>query len=110
MADNFNLAGFKEDKNDVCTADGGFVGVSGGQTTNYSSAGEISIEDKFCTVFAPSGPITMTLPNGINLHDSVENEFLCMRFCKAMGDDVAHVAIEDFEETRALVVARFDRK
>lgn len=51
-----------------------------------------------------------TLPNGINLNDSVENEFLCMRFCKAMGVDVAHVEIEDFEETRALVIERFDRK
>lgn len=51
-----------------------------------------------------------TLPNGINLNDSVENEFLCMRFCKAMGVEVAHVEIQDFEETRALVIERFDRK
>ncbi|WP_417829331.1 type II toxin-antitoxin system HipA family toxin [Thalassospira sp.] len=51
-----------------------------------------------------------TLPNGINLRDSVENEFFCMRFCKAMGANVADVEIRDFAETRALVIARFDRK
>ena len=29
--------------------------------------------------------------------DSVENEFFCMRFCAAMGCDVANVEIVDFE-------------
>lgn len=50
------------------------------------------------------------LPNGINLSDSVENEFLCMTFCKAMGLDVAEVVIADFEDVRSLVVTRFDRR
>lgn len=50
------------------------------------------------------------LPNGINLSDSVENEFLCMTFCKAMGFDVAEVEIVDFEDVRSLVVTRFDRR
>ena len=50
------------------------------------------------------------LPNGINLSDSVENEFLCMTFCKAMGLDVAEVEIADFEDVRSLVVTRFDRR
>ncbi|MCE8005406.1 type II toxin-antitoxin system HipA family toxin [Aestuariivita sp.] len=50
------------------------------------------------------------LPNGINLSDSVENEFLCMTFCKAMGFDVAEVEIADFEDVRSLVVTRFDRR
>jgi serine/threonine-protein kinase HipA len=50
------------------------------------------------------------LPNGINLSDSVENEFFCMRFCAAMGADVAHVEIIDFEDTRALAIKRFDRQ
>ncbi|MBL4807751.1 MAG: type II toxin-antitoxin system HipA family toxin [Rhodobacteraceae bacterium] len=49
------------------------------------------------------------LPNGINLSDSVENEFLCMTFCRAMGADVAEVEIVDFEDVRALSVTRFDR-
>jgi serine/threonine-protein kinase HipA len=50
------------------------------------------------------------LPNGINLSDSVENEFLCMSFCRAMGADVAEVEIVDFEDVRSLVVTRFDRR
>lgn len=50
------------------------------------------------------------LPNGINLSDSVENEFFCMSFCRAMGADVAEVEIVDFEDVRSLVVTRFDRR
>ncbi len=50
------------------------------------------------------------LPNGINLSDSVENEFFCMTFCRAMGADVAEAEIVDFEDVRSLVVTRFDRR
>lgn len=50
------------------------------------------------------------LPNGINLSDSVENEFFCMSFCRAMGADVADVEIVDFENVRSLVITRFDRR
>nr|WP_255697596.1 HipA domain-containing protein [Sinirhodobacter sp. WL0062] len=50
------------------------------------------------------------LPNGVNLSDSVENEFFCMSFCRAMGADVAEVEIVDFEDVRSLVVTRFDRR
>ncbi len=50
------------------------------------------------------------LPNGINLSDSVENEFLCMTFCREMGMEVAEVEIVDFEDVRALSVTRFDRR
>lgn len=50
------------------------------------------------------------MPNGINLSDSVENEFFCMSFCRAMGADVAEVEIVDFEDVRSLVVTRFDRR
>lgn len=50
------------------------------------------------------------LPNGINLSDSVENEFLCMSFCRAMGAEVADVEIVDFDHVRALSVTRFDRR
>ncbi len=49
------------------------------------------------------------LPSGINLSDSVENEYFCMRFCAAMGAEVANVEIEDFEDVRALSITRFDR-
>jgi serine/threonine-protein kinase HipA len=50
------------------------------------------------------------LPAGIDLSDSVENEFFCMSFCRAMGMDVAEVEIVDFEDVRSLVVTRFDRR
>ncbi|NSY41187.1 type II toxin-antitoxin system HipA family toxin [Leisingera sp. ANG59] len=50
------------------------------------------------------------LPAGIDLSDSVENEFFCMSFCHAMGMDVAEVEIMDFEDVRSLVVTRFDRR
>lgn len=50
------------------------------------------------------------LPSGINLSDSVENEFLCMTFCRAMGMDVADVEIVYFEDVRTLSVTRFDRR
>ena len=50
------------------------------------------------------------LPAGIDLSDSVENEFFCMSFCRAMGMDVAEVEIADFEDVRSLVVTRFDRR
>ncbi|OED49597.1 toxin HipA [Rhodobacteraceae bacterium (ex Bugula neritina AB1)] len=49
------------------------------------------------------------LPAGIDLSDSVENEFFCMRFCRAMGMDTAEVEIIDFEDVRSLAVTRFDR-
>jgi serine/threonine-protein kinase HipA len=50
------------------------------------------------------------LPGGIDLSDSVENEYFCMNFCRAMGMDVAEVEIADFEDVRSLVVTRFDRR
>ena len=50
------------------------------------------------------------LPNGINLSDSVENEFFCMRICAAMGAEVANVEMVDFEDVRALAIERFDRQ
>ncbi len=50
------------------------------------------------------------LRNGINLSDSVENELFCMRFCAAMGSDVANVEMVDFDDVRALAVERFDRQ
>ncbi len=66
----------------------------------------------------PSGPTPTThilktqigvLPAGIDLSDSVENEFFCMSFCRAMAMEVAEVKIADFEDVRSLVVTRFDR-
>ncbi len=50
------------------------------------------------------------LPNGIDLSDSVENEFLCLKLCAALGLKVASAAIVDFAGTKALSVERFDRQ
>ena len=50
------------------------------------------------------------LPNGIDLTDSVENEYYCLKLTEAFGLPVNKVAIETFGETRALVIERFDRR
>ncbi len=50
-----------------------------------------------------------TLPNGLDLSSSVENEFLCLRLTQALGLPSAAVEITEFDGTRALVVERFDR-
>ena len=50
------------------------------------------------------------LPNGIDLSNSVENEFLCLRLVETFGLPVNRAEIETFGETKALVIERFDRK
>ena len=50
------------------------------------------------------------LPNGMDLSDSVENEFLCLKLAAATGLPCARVSMETFEGMRALVVERFDRR
>jgi serine/threonine-protein kinase HipA len=51
-----------------------------------------------------------TLPNGIDLSHSVENEFYCLKLCAAFGIPVTEAALEVFGDTKALIVKRFDRK
>ncbi|KXF77967.1 toxin HipA [Paramesorhizobium deserti] len=50
------------------------------------------------------------LPNGIDLSNSVENEYLCLKLLEAFGVPVATVEIADFGERRTLIVERFDRR
>ncbi|MGU3575608.1 type II toxin-antitoxin system HipA family toxin [Brucellaceae bacterium C25G] len=50
-----------------------------------------------------------TLPNGIDLTNSVENEFYCLNLFKAFGLPVANVEMQVFGTTKALVIERFDR-
>lgn len=50
------------------------------------------------------------LPNGIDLSDSVENEYLCLKLSAAFGLEVNKARIETFGETKALVIERFDRR
>lgn len=51
-----------------------------------------------------------TLPNGIDLSASVENEWYCLKLLAAFGLAVSTAEIHTFGETKALVVERFDRE
>ncbi len=51
-----------------------------------------------------------TLSNGMDLSSSVENEYLCMKLMEAFGLQTAHVHMVKFEDQKALVVERFDRR
>lgn len=50
------------------------------------------------------------LPNGIDLSNSVENEYYCLKLAEACGLPVNKTDIQTFGETKALVIERFDRK
>jgi serine/threonine-protein kinase HipA len=50
------------------------------------------------------------LPNGLDLSDSVENEFYCLKLAEAFGFTVNQAEIHEFGDTRALVIERFDRR
>lgn len=50
------------------------------------------------------------LPNGIDLSDSVENEYLCLQLATAMGLPCANGTIARFGENPVLVIERFDRR
>lgn len=54
-------------------------------------------------------PAIGTLPNGLDLTDSIENEHFCLRLMAAFGLKVARTEITSFAGTKALVVERFDR-
>lgn len=49
------------------------------------------------------------LPNGIDLSNSVENEYLCLKLLEAFGVPAAKAEIVDFGRRRTLIVERFDR-
>ena len=50
------------------------------------------------------------LPDGIDLTQSVENEYLCLRLAAALGLPTARTKITDFAGERVLVIERFDRQ
>jgi serine/threonine-protein kinase HipA len=50
-----------------------------------------------------------TLPNGIDLTNSVENEHFCLELVAALGLPVAKSRIIDFAGKRVLAIERFDR-
>ena len=49
------------------------------------------------------------LPNGMELSDSVENEFLCLKLMQGFGLRTASAGMARFGDRTALVVERFDR-
>lgn len=50
------------------------------------------------------------LPNGIDLSNSVENEYYCLKLAAAFGLPVNTAEIRMFGATKALVIERFDRR
>lgn len=46
---------------------------------------------------------------GIDLHESVENEYLCLNILQTYGLPTAKAKIEYFEDVKVLIVERFDR-
>lgn len=50
------------------------------------------------------------IPGGMNISDSVENEFYCLSLMKAFGLAVNNVEMKVFGDTKSLVIERFDRK
>ncbi len=55
-------------------------------------------------------PIGKIAHSGMDLTDSVENEWLCHLILKAYGIPVANADIAEFEDVKVLVVERFDRR
>jgi len=55
-------------------------------------------------------PIGRIEHSNMDLRDSVENEWLCLSILKAYGLRVAHTEMLIFEDTKVLVVERFDRR
>lgn len=55
-------------------------------------------------------PIGKLLHANIDLSESCENEWLCLRIAHAYGLPVPSATIMEFENTKALVVERFDRR
>lgn len=51
-----------------------------------------------------------TLPNGIDLSNSIENEYYCLKLLAAFGLTVNEARMASFGGTKALVVTRFDRR
>ncbi|HEV2136119.1 MAG TPA: type II toxin-antitoxin system HipA family toxin [Terracidiphilus sp.] len=58
-------------------------------------------------IFKPS---IGTLPNGVDLSKSVENEYFCLKAIAALGIEATKVQMMTFGKRRVLVVERFDRR
>lgn len=68
--------------------------------------------------FKPSGTTATThilkpqigqLPNGVDLSNSVENEYLCLKLAAGLGIAAANAEIAEFGGRKTLIIERFDR-
>ena len=50
------------------------------------------------------------LSDGLDLSESVENEYYCLKLAEAFGLPVAKAEMHTFGDTKALVIERFDRR
>jgi len=55
-------------------------------------------------------PLGLVGDMNADMHESVENEWLCSKIVAAFGLPVAHCDIDQFEDKKVLIVKRFDRK
>jgi len=55
-------------------------------------------------------PIGMIPDTQMDLTDSCENEWLCLKIVEAYGLDVCQADVKMFDDSKALVVERFDRR
>lgn len=55
-------------------------------------------------------PIGKIEHSGMDLSESCENEWLCLKIAEAFGLPVCHAEVQVFDGTKALVVERFDRR
>ena len=55
-------------------------------------------------------PIGNIEHSGMDLSDSCENEWLCLKIAEAFGLPVCHAEVLSFDDSKALVVRRFDRR
>lgn len=55
-------------------------------------------------------PVIGKLRNGLDLSDSVENEWLCLKLAEYFGLPVAGAAVVQFDTVKCLVIERFDRR
>jgi len=55
-------------------------------------------------------PIGKIEHSGMDLSDSCENEWLCLKIAEAFGLPVCHAEVVMFDDAKALVVERFDRR
>ncbi|MGY1521140.1 type II toxin-antitoxin system HipA family toxin [Luteimonas sp. A482] len=89
------------------------ISIAGAQ----EKAGLLRHQGQWCVPLG-STPSThiFKLPLGLvgnvraDMHDSVENEWLCLRLMAAFGIPVAEAAMDSFDGQRVLVVSRFDRR